>query len=167
MSGATVAKDWTTAAGLRAVVLMTSMGHHCGYVAVPAGHVLHGCEYSAPHAALSTPDDDEPLGKRSPIAVMCAALDASRLQAPDMVFNVHGGLTYSGGSATYPAVSDDAPWWFGYDCAHLGDSPKPASSDAEDSYFYGSGGEFRDLDYCAAECESLARQIVEKTGGAA
>ena len=39
-----VEKDWTTAAGLRAVVIMGDMGSRCGYVGVPVGHPLHGTQ---------------------------------------------------------------------------------------------------------------------------
>lgn len=39
-------KDWTTKAGLRAVVLThDEMGHRMGYVAVPKGHPAFGVEY--------------------------------------------------------------------------------------------------------------------------
>jgi hypothetical protein len=168
MDSKTIEKDWTTEAGFRAVVLMTSMGHRCGYVAVPVGHQLHGVKYSEPCAHLKPPADDEEVGKRSPLALICAAGDESRMQSPDIVFNVHGGLTYSGGSAEYPAASDGL-WWFGYDCAHYGDakSPEYCAQSRErypdnpilwDSEY---DGEYRDLDYCVAECESLARQIKE------
>mgnify|MGYP000849681354 FL=1 len=41
-----VEKDWTTRAGLRAVVIYKdSMGFRCGYVGVPKEHPLHGKSY--------------------------------------------------------------------------------------------------------------------------
>lgn len=40
-----IEKDWTTKAGLRAVVLATSMGHRCGYVGVPLAHQHYGKHY--------------------------------------------------------------------------------------------------------------------------
>lgn len=46
--GFAIEKDWTTKAGLRAVVVMVDDGsHRCGYIAVPDGHSLHGEEYDA------------------------------------------------------------------------------------------------------------------------
>lgn len=42
-----VEKDWTTEAGLRAVVIMTDRGHRCGYVAIPKEHRLYGVDYSS------------------------------------------------------------------------------------------------------------------------
>jgi hypothetical protein len=40
-----VEKDWTTASGLRAVVIAAQMGHRCGYVGVPKDHPLFGKDY--------------------------------------------------------------------------------------------------------------------------
>ena len=46
-----IKKDWTTAAGLRAVVIIVLRGerksHRCGYVGIPASHPLHGVGYNA------------------------------------------------------------------------------------------------------------------------
>ncbi len=38
----TITRDWTTAAGLRAVSIRTAGGWLCGYVGVPSDHPLHG-----------------------------------------------------------------------------------------------------------------------------
>lgn len=145
-----VEKDWTTEAGFRAVVIMIRDSHRCGYVGVPPGHPLFGIEYSQPCVALMRPAEGEMIGKRSPLALFCAAGDESRMQAPDIVFDVHGGITYSGKGESYPVPSE--LWWFGFDCAHSGDRSHG-----------GSDGVMRSLDYCIAECESLASQIVAKT----
>ena len=40
-----IVKQWTTAAGLPAEVLLMPMGHHCGYVGVPPQHPAHGKGY--------------------------------------------------------------------------------------------------------------------------
>ena len=166
---APIVKDWTTEAGLRAVIVMTEMGHHCGYVGVPPGHPLHGVGYSQPCDALSPMPDSEPLGKRGVLAVFCAAGDPERARSPEMVFDVHGSITYSGGSPDYPAQSDNL-WWFGYDCAHAGDSPSPEAQakkremHPDHRFLWERTGEFRDIDYCVTECESLARQIAQATG---
>lgn len=162
-------KDWTTASGLRAVVLMTSRGHHCGYVAVPTGHPLHGQEYSTPCDALAAPVDGTPVGKRGPIALLAASIDADRMRSPEIVFDVHGGLTYSGGDGGYPAEGSGL-WWFGFDCAHSGDRPSDEylESLSEERRYWEerTDGVYRTLDYCVAECESLASQIVSATRAA-
>ena len=70
---------------------------------------------------------------------------------------VHGGLTYS--------ELDDGLWTFGYDCAHWDDAKDPALMSAEYKKVFvnlmGSGGTIKTLDFCAAECESLAKQLEE------
>lgn len=130
-----VEKDWTTKAGLRAVVVIHPAGHRCGYVGVPQGNPSHGKSYEN--------------------------IDA----------DVHGGLTYSGGGKTYPAESEKL-WWFGYDCAHLGDARDPELMQGEYKKLYDKGllreldfeGDMvRSLGYCVSECESLAKQLVEVT----
>jgi len=168
-----VEKDWITAAGLRAVVTNSERsGHRCGYVGVPSNHPLHGVEYMNPTAALPPLSDDEEIGKRSLITALVVATsdnDDAR-QCPDAVFDVHGGLTYSG-EGDYPVESD--LWWFGYDCGHYGDGKSPEYLNAQrkrypDSPFmWDDDGEFRSLEYCVSECESLATQIAEKTKKAA
>lgn len=169
----TVEKDWITAAGLRAVVTMGSMGHHCGYVGVPKGHPLHGVKYNKSTAVLAAPSDDEPVGKRGPMTLLMIAAESERMQSPEMVFDVHGSLTYSG-DGDYPAPSDGL-WWFGYDCGHYGDARSPEYCEQRRQKYPNEpilwddphDGVFRDLAYCVHECESLARQIVEKAGVAA
>lgn len=158
-----VEKDWTTKAGFRAVVTMSDMGHHCGYVGLPKGHPLYGVEYNDPSPVLTMPPDDEPVGKRSAITLLCAIPE--RMTSPEVVFDVHGSLTFSGGGQ-YPVLSD--LWWFGYDCGHAGDLPSPEYLQELRERYPGSPvkregtGEFRSLEYCIDECESLARQIKEK-----
>lgn len=157
-----VEKDWTTKAGLRAVVIMGRMGHRCGYVGVPQGNPLYGVEYNQTTPVL-TMDMNRSTEKMSPIQVLCGAFkSADELRSPEYVFEVHGGLTYSGTSPKYPVESD--LHWFGYDCGHAGDAPAPGS---RMSAFAFEGDVHRTLEYCEAECESLAEQIQRVTEGAA
>lgn len=178
MSRYEVEKDWVTAAGFRAVVTMGDMGFRCGYVGVPEHHPLHGIKYMDPTLSLQKPDDDEPVGKRGILTIFCMAHSEpdereTRLRSPEMVFDVHGGVTYTD-KGDYPIESD--LWWFGYDCGHAGDAPAPGSTmdrfrtrtlytplseDGPDDY--ANGDVHRTLDYCIAECESLAQQIRDKT----
>lgn len=160
-----VEKDWTTQAGFRAVVIMGDMGSRCGYVGVPKGHPLFGASYSEPHPALAAPPDDEPVGKRGIMSLICSTPET--MNSPDMVFDVHGSLTYAGsGDGNYPVKSN--LWWFGYDCAHAGDGRSPEYMEMQREHYPNSpimwhnDGMFRSLDYCVSECESLARQIVER-----
>jgi hypothetical protein len=69
----------------------------------------------------------------------------------DFGADVHGGLTYSAMSeGTYPVINERKWWWFGFDCAHLGDATK---------YHQEPGDVFRSLEYVKQECEYLARQL--------
>ena len=61
---------------------------------------------------------------------------------------VHGDLTFAGEHRDI-----DIKWLFGFDAAHLGD--KTAHGDYP-------GDTFRDVNYMAKECESLATQLKEK-----
>jgi len=122
-----------------------------------------------PTDTLPPLSDDDEIGKRSIITALVIATSDSNgaRQRPDAVFDVHGGLTYSG-SGDYPVQSD--LWWFGYDCGHYRDGKSPEHcQEQRDRYpdephmWSDDDGEFRSLPYCVEECESLARQIVAKT----
>lgn len=96
-------KLWTTAAGLPAVVIMTDMGHRCGYVGVPTTHPLYGNHYTEPNEVI-------PPG----------------YSVPESYFDVHGGLTYSDdlpGCITKCKIDGEIYWWFGFDCGHTMDDP--------------------------------------------
>ena len=163
MTDPIIEKDWTTTAGLRAVVLMTDMGHRCGYVGVSTDHPLFAVEYNEQTPKLK-PNMQRTTEKMSPIQVLCAVgKSEAELNTPEMVFEVHGGLTFSSyGGGKYPVASN--LWWFGYDCAHAGDLPEPDSRMGRmyaDMHFAQHDGVVRTLDYCVAECESLASQLTE------
>ena len=120
-----IEKDWVTAAGLRAFVVMLPMGHRCGYVGAPPGNRLYKVE-----------DDDLDL-------------------------EVHGGVTYCGHHKLFETSGE---WWFGFACAHYGDAP---SQDIIDTLspsireFYNSPDiSHKSLEFCVAECERLAEQLV-------
>ena len=144
----TVENDWTTKAGLRAICILTGMGHRCGYVGIPKGHPLYGVEYHEHSDALREAMErigNDPIGKRGVVPLFC---HKSGECPPDVVFDVHGGITYSGGGDGYPADGDE--WWFGFDCAHAGDA-------TGSSLF--PGGVLRTREYVESECESLAEQL--------
>lgn len=108
--------------GLPCAIRRGPGGHLCGYVGVPKGHALHGVQY----------DEELPNGTSLMLLV-----------------RVHGGLTYS--AATVPLESKDGHWWFGFDCAHLGDKV-PHFGDTR-------GGTYRTVQYVAQECDKLASQL--------
>ena len=157
-----VEKDWTSKAELRCVVIMTDMGHRCGYVGVTNIHPFYGKGYSDPAPIEEFEKVAEgDIGKRGVIDLICCDPDKPHI---GILFNVHGGITYSAGSDKYPVKSN--LWWFGYDCAHCDDSKDLSEmSDAvrEIELQYPTGGIVRSLDYCIQECESLAEQLMKIT----
>lgn len=149
---------------LRCVVLALDAGHRCGYVEVPKDHPLFGVEYSQETSILNglwEKAKEGPIGKRGVIPLFCKA-HKEGAQSPDVVFDVHGGLTYSGGSGEYPVKSDG--WWFGFDCAHSGDGKdwqimSETNKEIETKYGLSRGGVVRSNSYVVEECKNLADQL--------
>ena len=156
-----VEKDWTTEAGLRAVVIADR--HRCGYVGVPKGSVLFGKGYNDEIDQISQEAADSvTIGDKSPLLIFTATCgtDGDRVRRSlDLLIECHGGLTYAGGNGDYPVTSD--LWWFGFDCAHCDDAPlNPSGFELELDGKYLTYGEIRSLDFCEAQCESISRQLV-------
>ena len=146
-----VERVWETTTGLWACAILTGMGHRCGYVGVSDAHPLHGVDYSQETDCLEFPSD-EAVGKRGIIPLL-----AGSRRAPDVVFDVHGGLTFSG-PMDWIEAAPKGLWFFGFDCAHHGDAPEPGYT----NYSVFSGGVVRSLEYVAGECESLAAQLINR-----
>ena len=73
----------------------------------------------------------------------------------DIDYDVHGGLTYGDGDL-YHQDNPDGLWWFGFDCAHLGDLTPGFGS----SVFTGTRV-YRDVNYVKRETEELAAQFAK------
>lgn len=161
----TVEKVWTTEAGHRAVVLMyNSLGHRCGYVGLPPSHSLYQESYNEMCPKLGSLVSctlNSPVGKRGIISVVC--WDGMK-PTPEIVFDVHGGITYSDGGSwenRYP-IPNTGLWWFGYDCGHAGDGRDLSVLPSESRGFLGrylSYDPVRSMEYCIKECESLSQQL--------
>jgi hypothetical protein len=107
------------------LIVRGGVGALCGYAGVYPGHPFHGRRYDS------------------------------------VSVEVHGGLTFSNACAhskdesqgvchiPEPGTSDDV-WWFGFDCAHLGDLmlTMPFRGDV-----------YRNVDYVAVQVTSLAAQL--------
>lgn len=135
--------SWTTKAGLPASTHL-HMAHWNGYVQVPQGCVLHGLDHQkAIPELIPLCREDIPVGKRGLILALttqCNALPNTTIRSsPDIAFDVHGGITYSG---PMPPERLHGTWCFGFDTNHWGDSPDTCTEE-----------------YVKAECESLAEQI--------
>lgn len=149
----TVEKTWDHK-GFKCVVLAQDGGYRCGYVGIGEDNNLYGVDYSDAPACMQSKLEElksQTLGKVT----------------PEMYFDVHGGITYSGnGDGEYPIESN--LWWFGFDCAHAEDG-KDVNLITDRSYLdiitmYPTGGIVRSLEYCISECESLADQLLDFAG---
>lgn len=90
-------------------------------------------------------------------------------------FQCHGGITFAGGgeNSDYPINSD--LWWFGFDCAHIGDKAdldyaiqkfpsrriKFLYRKSIEDMFPIEGDVIRTEEYVADECKKLAEQLKE------
>ena len=161
MSRKTVVEKVWEAHGLPCVVVLTEMGHRCGYVGVGEEHPLYNVDYNKGSPTLvermkKLANKEVDIDKVGAINILCAGKDYMENPTPVLCLHVHGGLTFSGdGGGKYPVKVDTPTWWFGYDCAHLGDAREPWS---EYSDIFGDGV-VRTLEYCIGECESLAEQL--------
>ena len=155
-----IEEDWITEAGLRAIVVLRYWDgpkylnqrykyrkYRCGYVGVPPMHPLYGIHYY--QKVLYVPEGAQTfIIKETPESV-----------APQDVCDVHGGLTYSD-CGSYPVPSDE--WWFGFDCAHVGDGY--IDIPLGERNILGDGVP-KSLDFCCCECERLAEQLKELSEG--
>ncbi len=142
-----IERKGTTEAGLRAVCILYHwdfQSYRCGYVAVPVNHPLHGKKHDAPLLELAemwTSVLTGTTGKRGAIPLLCFKPDEP--PTLEVLIDVHGSITYSAdhaGGDKSPSVD----WWFGFDCAHDGDTLETC-----------------DTAYVQDECERLAVQLVE------
>lgn len=112
-------------------------GHWCGYVGLPPEHPAHGKHYDDPFL--------------------------------ENIF-IHGGITYSefyadddeitGICRFLPEPNDPDPlWWFGFDCAHLGDL-SPGVPDMGLNRF--QEPVYRDLEFVRRSCSKLAQQLLRR-----
>lgn len=162
---------WKTKAGLQAAVMINgATGFRCGYVAVLYGHPLYGQDYSDPTNKLRFPRD-ETIGKRDIISLFSALGDRTQRRSPGIVFDVHGGLTYSDRgdnnkwlNATVIKGDPSKLWWFGFDAGHCDDGHLPEWIEAMHAKGIDlwSNRPARTLEYMVDECESLAQQIVDR-----
>ena len=114
--------------GMRITTIMTPMGHRCGYVGIPESHPLFGVSYNDPIKGKSKKTiEGMEIGDRGIISLFCASLSGDSV-SPELYFDVHGSITYSGGS-DYPVKTTDPTWWYGFDCAHCYDTPEEWTSE--------------------------------------
>lgn len=155
--------------GYRCITTFTDMGFRCGYVGIPNESCFYGKKYTDYTNLDREIIDDEPIGKRGIIAIVLDAMDNNSKVRMDMLFDVHGGLTFSG--SNHP--EDCGLWWLGFDCGHYNDGhdlDKIEELWGDIDYIreriaidrkYDSGYPERSLKYVQQECRNLVDQIIE------
>lgn len=126
-----------------AIKRIVARGHLCGYVGISPDH---------PWFKVGSAD-----GCTLPKCTQCGLTPCKETyceHSPSSLLDVHGGVTYSDDS-----YGDDPAglWWFGFDCAHLGDLipeeyplPRPYT-DYECDY--------KNMAFVKAEVKKLAKQL--------
>lgn len=142
-----IEKEWITSSGLKALVIMQSTGHRCGYVAVPESSILSGKHYSEQLNCISQEQANGASTVNMGPMTLITAMSKSEgehlvRRSLDLVIDVHQSLTFS----NYILGQSTSDWWFGFDCGHWNDDPN-------------IGGQT--LEYCIQQCESMATQLVE------
>lgn len=147
--------------GYRYLVAAMPQGHRCGYVRIPKGHVLYGVDYFGQVPVKFEEISRGEVGKRGVIPLLWAgSLKPQDNVSMDMLFDVHGSLTFSGG------LLGKRGWWIGFDCAHIGDGKDVSIMDKdhldlEQKYQLNIGGVIRTASYVEKECERLIDQIIK------
>ena len=174
--------------GLPCLIHRGPAGQLCGYVGITEGHKFFGIKYSdcsLPEAKPRgpRPGDGEPtqIGDRTlpPMPERIVKMMQERKQCnedghcshcPEAMLDVHGGITFSefclemraDGHGICHVADPGEPekvWWFGFDCAHLGDLC-PAYGDllgGRKSVM--REGDYRDVAYVQQEIAQLAKQL--------
>jgi len=128
--------------GLDCLIVRGPSGSLCGYVGVPESHPDYEKGYDQVEVRNRLPSSDE----------------------DDKWLEVHGGLTFSDkcrpvedeskGICHTGNVANKVVWWFGFDCAHLGDISPSYESNMVD---YNSS--YKGIGYVKREVSNLAFQI--------
>ena len=140
------------------LVIALPMGHRCGYVKIPTKSKLYKVSYQDDLGLSQRVLNHKTLGKRGVISLFC--WDGKKV-AMELLFDVHGGITFSG------KLRDINGWWIGFDCAHAGDARDLSIMDKKHLKFerefplHLGGEEIRTKEYVEQECKNLIDQIIK------
>ena len=129
-----------------------SLGHLCGYIAVPPSHPWYGKHHPDDvycHGGVTFANANV-YGHEAVVGWLNERLRIHG-NSPDSMFNriLRDEQDHTGQQKKFPHLLDVDCWWLGFDCAHAEDA-LPGRSHL--------GGEYRDRDFVFAEIENLVRQ---------
>ncbi|MGF6877347.1 hypothetical protein [Paraburkholderia sp. MM5477-R1] len=155
--------------GLQCFMMRNDMQVWCGYVGVPASHVLYELDRLDLVPFPETWRDRHVLPDEQGIVnVFLSMFRDARNEIPEshaplaMVLSAHGGLSFSGRLSSWPDL-----WFFGFDCGHAGDYSPGLHQVLLGSGYLQRGPDFagplfstyRTFDYVQSEVISLSDQI--------
>jgi hypothetical protein len=108
--------------------------HLCGYVGVPRDSPLYMIDY-----------DEAFCGEKE-----------CNLHTVEWFVKVHGGVTFSGW-----LDKEDNYWYFGFDCAHVGDLVPKIIVFSQFGLLAEENSVYRDMKYVKRQCKILVKQILE------
>lgn len=140
------------------MVVAQPSGHRCGYVKIPSKSKLYKVDYDENLGLSKRIMNNKVIGKRGIMSVFC--WDGKTI-TPSILFDVHGGITFSDSFKTLKG------WWLGFDCAHAGDGKDKSIMDErnlrleEEYHLSFSGDVIRTKGYVEQECKNLIDQIIK------
>lgn len=150
--------------GYNCFIVNSSGGWRNGYVEIPKDNMFFGKSFDSILPISREVLREESFGKRSPISLLCFSLDKDKNVPLDMLFNVHGGITY-GNSKLSPAGKENS-WFLGFDCNHCNDGKDYSIMDEisekfEKEFGFLTDNPIRDEKYIESEIFSLVDQIIK------
>lgn len=153
--------------GLECAMMRNACKAWWGYVAVPAGHPLHGRSFRdsvyVTDDTLNRPLDMDKVGVLNIFACATKIVKqnlANNLMPICVALDCHGGITWT--NDHQPNHEPDGRWWYGFDCSHAGDITPSVSEHM--GYDIDGTARYRDINYVRGVTEELARQIAEWKG---
>lgn len=145
-----------------------SLGMWCGYVGVPNGHPFHGKKANDDVPIADLQDHKMSLDQAfQEFGIMNVFFEGVRSDREEgfssiaTLMRCHGGLTYADDHA--PLYENTrSSWWFGFDCAHLGDYV-PAYADIPGldllNKGFGRTSVYRNFEFMLHACDQLAEDL--------
>ena len=146
--------------GHECIVVFTAVGHRCGYVSVAKNSLLYQKDYTTmlDNQELLEFVKAQPRGKRGIIPFLFWNSEDVNLE---ILCDVHGGITYSGNLEHI--IGENKQWYFGFDCAHLGDGKDYKALQKYFNITEEHNGYHADIaqtkNYVIQECKTLATQL--------